>query len=248
MGSILTMRRLADHTASAAVIPSSSAANTQAATPGGSALSIKCCRELPQRHGACDAGCHSGGDREQALPQQCRTQAIRRCPDGQPHADLVGALGDGIRRHAVDADHRQQDREDSEEQHRAGVESRLRQSILEPLVQRLHGHRRPHPGRRCASHRAPTPSREPGRRVPSPAGSEIPVRVVARAEKSAAGCQIAIPGRPPVSSPQSLRSSAASCRKKAAFAGRLTNLRARWRARIPDSRWPPLANCSGPRR
>jgi hypothetical protein len=72
------------------------------------------------------------------LPQQREPETSGRSADCEAHTDLVRALGDGVRCHAIDSDERQQHGKAAEKQNSRGVEAGFGQSFVQPLAER-HG-------------------------------------------------------------------------------------------------------------
>ena len=87
------------------------------------------------------SGNSSSCDHQQALAQQHTSQPQRCGPKSHAHAHLLCSLRDGTRNDAVDANHRQQERESGENPDSAAVKFRPGEHFIQPL---LHGFRAEH--------------------------------------------------------------------------------------------------------
>jgi hypothetical protein len=88
----------------------------------------------PDRQGQPDRD--AGGDQGRCLSQHHRAHLARLRAQGDPQPDLVGALRDGVRHHAVDPDRGEQQRQCAERGQQEGQEPRPRDRLPQDLVHR----------------------------------------------------------------------------------------------------------------
>ncbi len=94
-------------------------------------------------------------DSQQALPQQDPPKSDRSSAESQAYTHFVGPLNNSIGNDAVNADHREQQRESREKQDGGAVESRTGEGVSQALRHRFHteyGNLRVHRPDRVADH------------------------------------------------------------------------------------------------